>query len=224
MTTEVREILNASVVLLGADVLSNESEAVAFCNEWEAVHERTMAISETSASPARRFVVPSSRLELTVGEDGRTQAKVDYPSSREGAVEKVCDLVQSAQSLTQAPVSATSYGCNVALTYEQTSGLPAFQYLGRALFPSVDDSRNLDEVVGGSSKITFRCADGRDLAVVLEPRRNDQGTTRVFLSANYHIEEGSEPLAIEAMRTAMEDMWTHVDAVIGWLDHRGNVA
>ncbi len=219
---ELKEVLNASVVLVAARVLTEEAEAVSFCRTWDAVVEPNVAIGPAGPVQSNRFVISRDRMDLTAGND-RVQAKIEYPGNDINGVAKACELMTSAIEETASPGPQTSYGCNIALTYEQRSGVPASAYLADKLFTStVKEVGRVGRIEGGSAKLTFRCAtDGRPLTVTLEPRHNDAETPLVFLSANYHINEGEVLPTRESMRNAMESLWNHVHAVIGGIDRQG---
>ncbi len=223
MAPDIMDILSASVVLVGTDLLTDESAASAFCSQWEATLELATIAGPARMSPVRRFVIDRDRMELSVGEDRRVQAVVEYPRDFDDAT-RVCRLMSSAIMLTESGASLASYGCNVALVYEQQSGLSAFQYLGKALYTDVADVTGIDELLGGvSAEIKLRCSDGGLLTVTLEPRRKDLETERVYLQANYHINDcGDLPPSLGAMEEAMDRLQSHVRAVIGAVDLRAS--
>ena len=98
------------------------------------------------------------------------------------------------------------------------SGQTASQYLARRLL-SKDLSHNESwQLVGGASRIIFEEGE-RQWTIAVEPRFNEPGTTRVFLTLNLHISNSEHPLEND-IKDSLREAWREAHDFAHWLDER----
>ena len=200
------DALKANVVLLGLELLDSEAGFEAFKSESE-----TEVIAEMSVTgvfgglpeTGRRINLPKDRITL-VATSGRSVIEREYPSY--GELDRLADVVSRAISHTRADTSEVrALGYNVDVTYNQDSGLRAMEYLAQRLYSQNFLSTENRRILGGSGKLSF-IGEGRIWNFSIEPRLNDNNTTKVFLGLNMHIDSTSVPEK-DAIAACLRESW-----------------
>ena len=200
------DALKANVVLLGLELLDSEAGFEAFKteSETEVIAEMSLAgVFGGLPETGRRINLPKDRITL-IATSGRSVIEREYPSY--GDLDRLADVVSHAISYTKVESSQVqALGYNVDITYNQDSGLRAMEYLAQRLYSQSFLSRENRRILGGSGKLSF-VGEGRTWNFSIEPRLNDNKTTKVFLGLNMHIDSTSVPEK-DAVAACLRESW-----------------
>ena len=219
MATEVQDILKTNLVLIGIGLLNDPDQVRAFQNEVDTEVIVTAGFSVNLASqgnpiPTQTTSLDRDRITIESTSD-RTIITREYPSPTD--LDRLSEITSFAIRHTDSVEdSMTAFGCNLELVYEQASASTSLQYLRERLFgeTSIDvDGWNL---TGGSGKLMFDSDDGR-WTVQLEPRFNNQETSKVFMSVNLHLVDPGIP-SVEELKRFLDLGWDRSHKFVVRLD------
>ncbi len=218
MAVTVQDVLRANIVFVGVELLNAPGALERFraLVDSEVVQEGVLIAQtpNTSATQGRLLRLAKDRILLETSQI-RSSVSREYPDKTE--LHRLSEVTKFALDNTSLETqSPQAFGFNVELTYDQESGLSAQQYLARRLFSpalSVGQNRHL---VGGSGKFIFE-VDSRHLTFSIEPRFNEQNTSKVFLTLNSHFSENRVPSSNEILET-LADTWDRVHAFAAEID------
>ena len=225
MAVEIQDVLKASLVLLGVELL----------NTQEAVHTFTNAVgAEVSIGtnmlpgfpiPFPNIPGPSAGGTITIDRDrivietspARTMIAKDYPSHDDlnRLSEVAGHAIEQTEGVVDQPLRAIGY--NIELVYDQTSTSPSIRYLAERLFTADMPSNEGWQLAGGTGRLTFDDTVGRRWNISLEPRLNDQETTRIFMSVNAHQDNPRLPHKDEIKRY-FQEAWQQAHDFMNKLD------
>ena len=196
MPADVRDVLNANIVLVGIGLLNNPTEVSAFSELVDSEVISTgaglvVSLPQGMPGPGQRLELPRERIFLNL-----TPIRIDigrhYPTER-GDLGRLAHVIACAVASTdlqgQLP---TAIGYNLEVVYNQTSGEPSLSYLGSRLVNSKISGAPDWNLAGGAGLLVFDSPAGR-WTIKVEPRFNQEDTTQVFMSLNLHKAEQRVP-------------------------------
>lgn len=162
----------------------------------------TIGLSPLSLELGRRLAIPRERVILHIA-SGRTVIEREYPD--ENDVIRLADIAGHAIQCTTLPKQPTAFGFNIELVFNQTSAIPALQYLGGRLFRQQNWGIRGWNLVGGTGRLVFDSIEGR-WTIQAEPRHNDETTSQVFVNLNLHKAEQRMP-SLNELRQSLKSVW-----------------
>ena len=219
MVATVQDVLKVNIVLVGVGLLRLSDEAMKF---RDAVGSE-MTPSETgmlagfplaNAEPGIAVSLNKDRIRLDLS-PAQSMITRDYPLRDE--LDRLADVIRLAISVTDTSnQQPTGFGYNIELTFDQTTGGPASQYLADRLFRN-DLTTSLGwQPQGGTARLFFRDQES-SWSLTLEPRFLYEGSGRVFVSANRHFDEPPLPDA-DKIHQSLEALWDQAHQFIQQLD------
>ena len=220
MATTLVDVVSINLVLVGIGLLRSAEEAEHFKNSLDLdlrLEIGIVANAQTGITePSRTFTVSRERLSLNLSASRSAIAR-EYP-------ERV-DLTRLAQVATQALGSTDldgqqlqAYGYNIEMVFDQTSDERAFLYIGNRLFGYRPGSEGHWTFEGGAGRLVFSDTVGRR-TFALEPRFNDESTSRVFLSLNLHKNDQTIP-GQDEIKNSLDSIWSEAEEFMRQLDTR----
>lgn len=224
MAVEIRDVLKASLVMVGVNLLNSQDEVQRFS---ESVGTEVSIGTNLLSSVPIPIPIPDVSVQetsLTLSRDriviytsqNRTSIERDYPSFSDlgrlaevagHAIEHTCNLGYTLGAI----------GYNVELVYSQTSGKPAGTYLGELLFnPHIPMDYGW-ELISGNGRLTFSDGYGRLWNISLEPRFNDPTGSRVFMNLNAHEDNPEVPNKNSIMHY-LQEAWEQSHDFVSRLD------
>ena len=219
MAVTVQDVLRANVVFVGVELLNAPGALEQFRTsvDSEVVQEGVLIAQapNTSATQGRLLRLAKDRMLLETSQI-RSSVSREYPNKAD--LHRLSDVTKFAVDNTNLELQTPqAFGFNVELTYDQTSGLSAHQYLARRLFSPALSLGQHRRLVGGSGKLIFE-ADSCRWTFSVEPRFNEENTTKVFVTLNSHFGEGRVPNDGEILR-ALVDTWDRVHSFVVEIDN-----
>ena len=219
MAAHVRDILKTNIVLVGLGLLGNTAEVNAFgqaVGTDEIVAEAGILVGIPGAPQpaAGKLSLQRDRISVQMLPD-RTVIEREFPERR--------DLTRLAEVYGKAIESTKSqrgmlraYGYNLDLVYDQDSGSSSRRYLGDRLFGNGNFAPEGWTLGGGAAKLFFDSPAGA-WTIQVEPRANDDDSTRVFMSLNLHRANLDVPNRTTALQS-LEEVWDSALSLIERLD------
>lgn len=190
MAASVSDLLSASVALVGVKLLNNPDSIRSFTAAIDAEIETEQLISNLGVLPAgQQFMLHKDRISITITSD-RSIVKQDYPNA--GTLDRLSEIASLAIDSTRIMHATGALGYNIELVYIQDSGSPAATYIADRVFSAFDRNEGW-QIAGGRAAFRFTDEGGAIWNVVLEPRRGDYSTNKVFLSINLHADAAPVP-------------------------------
>ena len=221
MNTEVKDVLNASIVLVGVELL-NTSEMAA--NFKDAVKSEVVpgagalvgAQMDTPLALGRSFSLAKDRIQIQ-SSPIQSICKLDYPIKEAlGRLAEVTYL--SIKNTFPTHEKTIPIGYNAELAYEQLSENSADQYIARRIFsPLKDKDKDGWELIGGAGRFSFQENDKR-WNVRIEPRFNEEHTSTVFLSVNLHFNKIRLPKTEEEILKSLNTTWEQAHKLVERID------
>ena len=219
MVATVQDVLKVNIVLVGVGLLRLSDEAMKF---RDAVGSE-MTPSETgmlagfslaNAEPGVAVSLNKDRIKLDLS-PSRSMITRDYPLRDE--LDRLADVIRLAISVTDTSnQQPTGFGYNIELTFDQTTGKLASQYLSDRLFRN-DLTTSLGwQQLGGAAQLFFHDQESR-WSLTLGPRFQDEDSGRVFMSANRHFDEPRLP-DTDRIHQSLEALWDQAHQFIQQLD------
>ena len=211
----IENILQANMVFVGISLVNKPNELTAF---RESVGTEVTSVEAGMGTEVinRTHTLNRDRIKVT-GTPDRSAIAREYPAES--------DLARLAQVAGMAIVNTDlegqklqAFGFNIELVYEPPARERAIRYLLDRLFmPNLLRDGGL-RLVGGSGRLFFE-KDGRNWQAVLEPRLNDEKTTRIFVSLNLHRPETDLSLLTEAeIEGSLKSLWVEAHNLVDQLD------
>ena len=215
MATKVEDVLQVNLVLVGLNLLNTQQETAAFRQAagTEVLSTETGVANEVIS---RTHTLNRDRITIARTPD-RSSVVREFPREEDLArLAQVAVMAISNTDLTEQALRA--FGYNIDLIYEADPPEDAIGYLGERLFRAdlfQGEQRNLR---GGSGKIYFE-KDGRYWQAALEPRLNDENTTRIFASVNLHRPQADlSQLTEYEIRNSLELLWAEAHNLVNEID------
>ena len=225
MAVEFQDVLYADLVLAGVQLLNSTERFKEFATSVQtdietalppplSLDPNDLGITQLVRLPRDRIIIQASASRSTV--------KREYPSD-DRDLDRLAEVATCAISHTELDVAGQelqAFGFNVAMVYNQTSGMTATRYLAKRLFPSdlLEDSGMVLE--GGGGKLHLWHSDRR-WVVSIEPRLNDPNESRVFISINMHRDEQTIPDQYD-ITDSLKSVWEQARNIASLLDKRGD--
>jgi hypothetical protein len=223
MAATVSEVLKVDLVLVGIGLIKTPEELSAFRS---AVGSDVMTEASLTANipsgitePSRSLAMNRERITLDFS-PSRSVIRRDYPSLGDlGDLARLAQVAWLAISNTDlADQKPRAFGYNIELIYDQDSGLPAFLYLADRLFASASFVVEGGHLIGGAGRLIFE-GGGKRWTIAIEPRFNDNETTRIFLTLNLHRSEQRLPDEKEIYES-LQEAWEQACSFVNRLDAR----
>ena len=222
MPATVQDVLKINIVLVGIVLLNNPNETKEFS---DAVNTEVITsgvglsfgMPSRPPEPGRTLELQRDRisLELMPGRAAIEKAYASGPHDLDRLTEVVGLAVRHTDLKGNVP---TAFGYNIELVYDQVSGHPALDYLGTRLFGENAPYVPGWNLVGGAGRFVFDSKAGR-WSIRVEPRFNDEESSRVFLSLNLHKGENRFPDNPE-IRNTFAEVWEKAHIFVSCLDER----
>ena len=205
------------MVLAGISLFNTPNELAAF---RESVGTEITSVEAGVGTEVfnRTITLNRDRIKVT-GTPDRSAIAREYPA--EGDLERLAQVAGMAIDNTDLKgQKLRAFGYNIELVYESPSGQRAIQYLLNRLFmPDLLRKGGL-RLSGGAGRLFFE-KDGRNWQALLEPRFNDEKTTRIFVSLNLHRPEANPSLLTEAeIGDSLKLLWAEAHNLVTQLDAR----
>ena len=209
------EILEINLILVGIKLLNTREEAIAF---------RRSVGTEVSVSDARsgnELVIRShnvnrDRITVTVNPDSSAISR-EFP--RQEDLDRLAEVAGIAMANTVLEgQQLRAFGYNVDLVFEPNSSQSAIEYLRNRLFLPNLLQEGGRQVFGGSGRLHYQ-KNGYRWQVVLEPRLNEEATSRVFAGINLHRSEPALAVPTEDdIRDSLNLVWAEAHSLVSQLD------
>ncbi len=223
MPVEVQDVLKINIVFVGIGVLNDPGKVAAFSDAVGAEVLRAGeeiglvgGISPAAAAVGQRLALQRDRISIGSSPD-RTAIEREFPL--ESDLQRLADVADEALRSREGEEFPRAVGYNLEMVYDQDSGFPAFQYIGKRLFREDTFAPEGWELAGGAGRLVFGSAAGR-WTVQIEPRLGDASSSRVYLNLNFHIEGQKLPDRAEMLRT-FQHVWSQSHDFAQRLDEGG---
>ena len=220
MSVTALEVLKAELVLVGVGLIKTPEELVAFRSavgsDVVAALSLTTNIPSGITEPGGSLTVDRERISLDIS-PSRAVIRRDYPS-----LDDLARLVQVAgfaiTNTDLADQKPRAFGYNIELVYDQDSGLSASRYLADRLFTPGSFVIEGGQFIGGAGRLIYE-GSGKRWTIAIEPRFNDNETTRIFLTLNLHRGEQRLPDE-EEISASLQEAWEQAHSFAKRLDAR----
>ena len=211
MSISVEDVLKINMVLLGVELLADDSAQSQFTRAVGT--EATLGTIMQGTFPAtplpsdiatgRSIALERDRITIALTPD-RAVIERQYPEY--DSLQRLSEVIDlTLQSTRSTGISPRAFGYNAELVYSQTSEMNAEQYLATRLFPRSQISHPGWELVGAASRLIFQDSVSR-WTVNLDKRVNDPTGKNVFLGLNLHKPDSRFPEQPEILQ-ALQDLW-----------------
>lgn len=219
MSLKIEDVLQANVVLVGVRLLNTQSDRASFSRivgtevtESPGVGELTL--NAPTGVPIdlapRTLVLNRDRISLTLLPN-RTTISRDYPS--ESDLERLGDVAKHAIERSNLEgQQLQSFGFNMEVVYEVTTGETAVQFIGSRILASNPFEDAGFSFLGGQCRFSLSKS-GQLWNIAIEPRLGDPGTNKIFLSLNLHKEERKIPSRY-VIRNSLNELWSQAHSIM----------
>jgi hypothetical protein len=217
MALAVENVLQSNLTLVGVKLVNTPQEREAFRKGVDTEVVTTEASLVGSDEVIERIHNLSRDRITVVSTPDRTVIVREYPAKND--LERLAQVAAMAIENTNLDgQELRAIGYNIELVCESDSKNLAIEYLAEHLFmPHLlkgDDSR----LSGGAGRLFFEKS-GRKWQARLEPRFNDETTTKIFASLNLHHSEASLSFPTEDdIRDSLTLVWDEVHDLLIHLD------
>ena len=218
MPSLVQDLLNASIVFLGIELMNKPQagESLRAATDAEVVGSEVGFSVSASGAPesARRFILPRDRISLDIT-SGRSSVTMEYPPDDFAQLAKV---IACAIDNTEEGQRPAAFGYNMILVLDSELTEPAVKLLGNRLITSQSLGRESWDRIGGLGAIYFQ--DGlRRWTFNVEPRpREDLESKKLFMSVNLHLpneELPAEQVVVETFSEMLNEARSLANQIIG---------
>lgn len=223
MPIDVQDVLKINIVFVGIGVLNDPEKVAAFSKTVGAEVLRAGeefgfvgGLSPAASAVGQRLALQRDRISIGSSPD-RTMIEREFPLETD--LQRLAEVADEALQSREGEELPRAVGYNLELVYDQDSGYPAFQYIGKRLFREDTFVPEGWALAGGAGRLIFGSAAGR-WTVHIEPRLGDASSSRVYLNLNFHIEEQRLPDRAEMLRT-FQHVWSQSHDFARCLDERG---
>lgn len=220
MTAKVQDVLKANLVLVGVGLINNREELEEFdraVNSEIRIDGGGMMVNAQAmmTEPVRAITIPKDRISLELSPT-RSVISRDYPLRDD--LNRLAMVAGRAINSTDLNASKPrAFGFNIELVYDQDSEAPAFGYLAERIFAHDFPINKEWKLIGGAGRLLFNNREGNVWTVNVEPRFNDQSTTKVFLTLNLHVDQQRLPNEDEISRFFLE-VWDQAYSLAEMID------
>ena len=194
MPVDLQDVLKVNVVFVGIGLLDEPANLERFRDSVgsEVVPEGVMFEPHPGGAPMQGQILRLAKDRIFLESSPlRTLVNRDYPTKDELA--RLAEIAGGAIANTNLGTrKPRAFGFNVELVYDQASENSALGYLAHRIFsPNVSGTQGW-ELMGGAGKLIFK-ENAHRWTVRIEPRLNEETTTKVFLALNFHVNEERLP-------------------------------
>lgn len=207
MAISLHVALNASVVIVGVDLSSMDD----FVDELQAITKTDVQVLSGEAEDPDVLILDRERIEIAIQESQFLISR-EYPSEQD--LPALASI--SIATLDFHSKSIEAIGYNVELVFDQDSGRSAERYLGERLFTHKELGSEAWPLWGGSGRMVFGHSQERK-SFTIAPRLDDERTTRVHVTANFHVENGRVPSEV-AISESLATIWKDSHRVMELID------
>ena len=220
MATTLVDVVSVNMVLVGVGLLRTPEDAERFKKSLDLDLRLELGIAANPQSgiteQSRTFTANRERLSLTLSTSRSTIGR-EYPQRTD--LSRLAEVATQAISFTDlSDQELRAYGYNIEMVFDQNSDERAFLYIGNRLFGHMPDIEGRWTFEGGAGRIVFNDAVARRTFSV-EPRFNDESTSRVFLSLNLHKNDQALPTRKE-IEDSLDSIWSEAEEFMRQLDAR----
>ena len=224
MAVEVRDVIRAHLLIYGVSLLSNLEDVEAFRSASKAedlvlTQGAVQALPKGAVEPALTLSLSKERISVVITP---TTSRVfrEYPEDI-GALDRLAEIARYAiECSTPSDLNPTGFSFLMELVYDQSSGLPAAQYVAhRVVAPDIakDEEWSLD---AGSVVLEYTEGGGNRRRVInLEPRTPAEDEAKVLLRFSDHFAEQCVPGG-DTILSSLQTAWHKAHTLIEWLDGR----
>ena len=190
MAIDIQDVLKVNVVFVGIGLLDEPASLEGFRVSVgsEVVPEGVIYEPHPGGAPMQGQILRLAKDRISLESSPfRTLVNRDYPTKDELArlAEVAGGAIANTNLETRKP---RAFGFNVELVYDQSSESSALSYLANRIFsPHVSGIQGW-ELIGGAGRFIFN-ENAHRWTVRIEPRLNEENTTKVFLALNFHVNE-----------------------------------
>ena len=220
MTAIIHDVLEANLVLVGTGLLSQPEEKAAFANQSGTEVRATSGVTLVeSGSPQASnnievLTLERDRITLELSQP-RSVIKMRYPSKE--SLSRLAEIIDLASANTKLEGALPrAFGYNIDIVYSPEQSANASSYIGNRIFASTTLACAGINVVGGMGTIEFESGRNR-WKVKLEPRFQDEDSTKVYMSLNLHISEARFPASSE-IAASLHRMWEKAHELVQTID------
>ena len=215
MPVTIEDVLQANMILVGINLINTPEELTAFRGDvgTEVVTAETGFGNEIVE---RTLTLNRDRIRVMWASD-RSAIVREYPAASD--IERFAQVAGMAIRNTGLDdQELRAFGYNIELAYEPDSKELATKYLSDRLFMPLLLRDEGWQLTGGAGRLSFE-KDGRLWQVRLEPRLNDDTTTRIFASVNLHQAEADLSFPSESeIRDCLRLLWCEAHNLVNQLD------
>lgn len=216
MAVRVEDVLQVNLILVGINLINTQEELDALRRDV-GVEIVTAEASLGTELVERTHDLNRDRIKVRSTPE-RTAIAREYPEETDlGRLARVAGLAIENTDLAGQELRALGY--NVELVYEPDSEEPALKYLASHLFKTSllrDDAK----IFGGAARLFYTKGD-HTWQARLEPRLNDDATTKIFAALNLHQAEADlSSLGESSIRDSLGSLWDEIHSLIGQLEGR----
>ncbi|MDE2786382.1 MAG: hypothetical protein OXL37_06930 [Chloroflexota bacterium] len=198
MASNLREIINFSLVIVNLELLASEGSFQGFQSAVDADIRHGGGVSIDAATgqtqQARILHLDRDRVNLNLS-PARSSVTKEFPAVDGLAAEaaRFAQIVNSALLAGNDLGGALyDFGYNAEMVFDQDSNPTAFEFLGERLLRKERVAPPNRQFLGGACRMIIRDELGQ-WTYNLEPRFNDPQTPRVFVNVNLHNEQRPLP-------------------------------
>lgn len=185
MTVVIEDIPQINLVLVGVSLIKTTEETAAF-RQGVGTEVATAEAGMGSEVINRTHTLNRDRITITWAADRSTIAR-QYPA--ESDLQRLAQVAWLAIENTDLKGQVLrAYGYNIELIYEPNPEESAIRYLSERLFMPQLLQTGGWQLYGGTGRLFFE-KEGRYWQTTLEPRFNDETTSKIFTSINLHRAE-----------------------------------
>ena len=194
MAIDIQDILKVNVIFVGIGLLDEPASLEGFRNSVgsEVVPEGVIFEPHPGGAPMQGQILRLAKDRIFLESSPfRTLVNRDYPT--QDGLERLAEIVASAIENTNLEArKPRAFGFNIELVFDQASENSALSYLANRIFsPNISGTQGW-QLMGGAGKLIFK-ENAHRWTVRIEPRLNEEMTTKVFLALNFHINEERLP-------------------------------
>ena len=215
MAVVIEDILQANLVFVGVELVNTNDKVLAFRKQ---VGPEVITAESVLGTEVIERTLTLSRDRITVrGTPQRSVIVRERPSENDlGRFAQIAGLAIANTELQGQKLQA--FGYNIELVYEPSAGMPAIQYLSERLFKTDLLREGGRRLFGGAGRLFFKRCD-HNWQVKLEPRLNDESTSRIFASLNLHRSESDIAFPTEAeIGHSLALLWAEAHSLVNELD------
>ena len=216
MTASIEDVLQVNMVLVGIGVINTQSELASFYEDV-GVEVTSVEAGVVGADTINRtHTLNRDRININATQD-RSVVSREYPEEHDlRRLAQVAGMAISSTDLEGQELRA--FGYNIELVFEPISKEQAIHYLLKRLFNPDLFRSDGSRLLGGTGRIFFEKG-GRNWRATLQPRFNDENTSKIFLSLNLHRPETDPSLLTEIeIRDSLNALWAEAQNLVNQLE------